>query len=66
MLVRRLLHRYGYRFRLHRTDLPGRPDIVLGVSEEEIGCIRARMFLAPARGLLLLARPEIKRFLLGT
>jgi DNA mismatch endonuclease Vsr len=27
--VRRLLHELGYRFRLHRRDLPGRPDIVL-------------------------------------
>lgn len=27
--VRKLLHRLGYRFRLHRTDLPGKPDIVL-------------------------------------
>jgi len=27
--VRSLLHRMGYRFRLHRRDLPGRPDIVL-------------------------------------
>lgn len=27
--VRSLLHRCGYRFRLHRKDLPGRPDIVL-------------------------------------
>lgn len=27
--VRRMLHRRGYRFRLHRRDLPGRPDIVL-------------------------------------
>ncbi len=27
--VRRLLHAMGYRFRLHRKDLPGRPDIVL-------------------------------------
>jgi DNA mismatch endonuclease (patch repair protein) len=27
--VRSLLHRLGYRFRLHRRDLPGRPDIVL-------------------------------------
>jgi DNA mismatch endonuclease (patch repair protein) len=24
-----LLHRLGYRFRLHRRDLPGSPDIVL-------------------------------------
>lgn len=29
MVVRSLLHRLGYRFRLHRKDLPGRPDIVL-------------------------------------
>ncbi len=24
-----MLHQLGYRFRLHRKDLPGRPDIVL-------------------------------------
>lgn len=28
-IVRSLLHRLGYRFRLHRRDLPGRPDVVL-------------------------------------
>lgn len=28
-IVRSMLHRMGYRFRLHRKDLPGRPDIVL-------------------------------------
>lgn len=27
--VRSLLHKLGYRFRLHRKDLPGKPDIVL-------------------------------------
>lgn len=27
--VRSLLHALGYRFRLHRRDLPGTPDIVL-------------------------------------
>ena len=27
--VRRLVHRLGYRFRLHRRDLPGTPDLVL-------------------------------------
>ena len=27
--VRSILHRLGYRFRLHAGDLPGRPDIVL-------------------------------------
>lgn len=29
LIVRRLLHAAGYRFRLHRKDLPGKPDIVL-------------------------------------
>ena len=29
LLVRSLLHRMGYRFRLHRKDLPGSPDMVL-------------------------------------
>ncbi len=28
-LVRSLLHRSGYRFRLHDKNLPGKPDIVL-------------------------------------
>ncbi len=27
--VRSILHHMGYRFRLHRKDLPGKPDIVL-------------------------------------
>lgn len=29
LVVRSLLHRAGFRFRLHVRDLPGRPDIVL-------------------------------------
>lgn len=29
LTVRRALHRMGYRFRLHRKDLPGHPDIIL-------------------------------------
>jgi DNA mismatch endonuclease (patch repair protein) len=29
MVVRSLLHRMGYRFRLHGRKLPGRPDVVL-------------------------------------
>ena len=28
LAVRKLLHAMGYRFRLHRRDLPGTPDIV--------------------------------------
>lgn len=29
VVVRKMLHGLGYRFRLHRRDLPGSPDIVL-------------------------------------
>ena len=29
LYIRSKLHRRGYRFRLHRKDLPGKPDIVL-------------------------------------
>lgn len=28
MIVRRIAHQLGYRFRLHRRDLPGTPDLV--------------------------------------
>src|SRR6185436_14331986 len=29
LVVRRLVHELGFRFRLHRRDLPGSPDLVL-------------------------------------
>jgi DNA mismatch endonuclease (patch repair protein) len=29
LIVRRLLHDTGFRYRLHRKDLPGRPDLYL-------------------------------------
>ncbi|WP_092224963.1 very short patch repair endonuclease [Desulforhopalus singaporensis] len=38
MIVRSLLHRMGYRFRLHRRDLPGTPDIVLPKHKIVIFC----------------------------
>jgi DNA mismatch endonuclease (patch repair protein) len=41
MLVRRLVHSLGYRYRLHRHDLPGRPDLVFSRSRKIIfvhGC----------------------------
>lgn len=28
MVVRRMLYKLGYRYRLHRKDLPGKPDLV--------------------------------------
>jgi DNA mismatch endonuclease (patch repair protein) len=29
MIVRSIVHRLGFRYRLHKKDLPGKPDIVL-------------------------------------
>jgi len=39
--VRRLVHRLGYRYRLHRRDLPGAPDLVFPARRKVIfvhGC----------------------------
>lgn len=41
MAVRSLVHQMGYRFRLHRSDLPGKPDIVFPARRKVIfvhGC----------------------------
>lgn len=41
LIVRSLAHRLGYRFRLHRKDLPGKPDLVFGSRRKVIfvhGC----------------------------
>ena len=41
MRVRRLAHRLGYRFRLHVTNLPGKPDLVFASRQKVIfvhGC----------------------------
>ena len=54
MLMRRALHRLGYRYRLHRPDLPGRPDLALASRRKALfingcfwhlhsGCGRARI-----------------------
>src|SRR5690348_9917225 len=29
IVVRTIVHRMGYRYRLHKNDLPGKPDLVL-------------------------------------
>ncbi|MFO1028470.1 MAG: very short patch repair endonuclease [Acetobacteraceae bacterium] len=41
LFVRRLLHGFGYRYRLYRRDLPGRPDIAFPARRKVIyvhGC----------------------------
>jgi DNA mismatch endonuclease, patch repair protein len=41
LAVRRIVHALGYRYRLNRRDLPGKPDLVFGPSRKVIfvhGC----------------------------
>jgi DNA mismatch endonuclease, patch repair protein len=41
LALRSLIHRLGYRFRLHRKDLPGKPDLVFPSRQKVIfvhGC----------------------------
>lgn len=41
MLVRSLVHNMGYRYRLHKAGLPGKPDLVFGPRKKVIfvhGC----------------------------
>ncbi len=41
MIVRKLVHGMGHRYRLHRKDLPGKPDLVFGPKKKVIfvhGC----------------------------
>ena len=41
LIVRKLAHKLGYRFRLHRKDLPGKPDLVFPARKKVIfvhGC----------------------------
>lgn len=41
MIVRQMVHSMGYRYRLHRNDLPGKPDLVFGPRRKVIfvhGC----------------------------
>ncbi|WP_213378867.1 very short patch repair endonuclease [Allochromatium tepidum] len=55
-VVRSLLHAMGYRFRLHRNELPGKPDIVLPKYRKAIfihGC-----FWHGHAGCRRAARPE--------
>ena len=54
MIVRRLLHAMGYRYRLHQSDLPGSPDIVLARHRKVIfvhGCFWHRHDCADGRKL---------------
>ena len=57
MVVRRLVHQMGYRYRLHQNDLPGKPDLVSASPECHL---RAWVLLVPARQELLQSGKEAK------
>jgi DNA mismatch endonuclease, patch repair protein len=53
MQVRSLLHRLGYRYALHRRDLPGVPDLVFPSGRKIVlvqGCFYPGRFLNPGDG----------------
>ncbi len=62
--VRSVLHRLGLRFRLHRRDLPGRPDIVLARHRTVV--FGPRMLLASACEMPLCIQPEEQHGILVT
>jgi DNA mismatch endonuclease Vsr len=61
--IREMLHSLGYRFRLHKRDLPGKPDIVFTAKRKAIevrGCFWHGHGCHPL-GLLPKARPDYWR-----
>ena len=60
--VRRLVHSIGYRYRLHATKLPGRPDLVFGARRKVIfvhGCFW-HCHDSPLRKLTRLPKARLK------
>jgi DNA mismatch endonuclease (patch repair protein) len=54
LIVRRLVHVLGYRFRLHRAGLPGRPDLVFVANRKIIfvhGCFWHRHSCSKGRSI---------------
>jgi DNA mismatch endonuclease (patch repair protein) len=63
LLVRRMIHRSGYRYRLHCTNLPGKPDLVFPGRKKVIfvhGCFWHRH---PSCGLARLPKSRLSFWL---
>ncbi len=52
LIVRRLVYSLGYRYRLHRKDLPGKPDLVFGPARKIIFVHGCFWHLHPKSGCL--------------
>jgi DNA mismatch endonuclease Vsr len=53
LIVRRILHKSGFRYRLHEKKLPGKPDIVFVANRKVIfvhGCFGIYMLIVRERG----------------
>ena len=68
MIVRRLVHGMGYRYRLHRKNLPGRPDLTFASKRAVIfvhGCFwhlhRGCRNNRPPKSRLAYWRPKLER-----
>ncbi|RQH09540.1 DNA mismatch endonuclease Vsr [Bradyrhizobium sp. RP6] len=60
LLVRKILFAHGFRYRLHRRDLPGNPDIVFSRQKKAVlvhGCFWHRHD-CPAGRKLPISKPE--------
>ena len=58
LAVRRLVHSMGYRYRLHRHDLPGRPDMVFPARHKVIFVHGCFWHQHPDTGCKLAHRPK--------
>ena len=58
LTVRRLVHSMGYRYRLHRHGLPGRPDMVFAASRKVIFVHGCFWHQHPDPGCKLTHRPK--------
>ena len=67
LTVRRLLHGMGYRYRIHRKDLPGKPDLVFPAQRKAIfvhGCFwhaHGCRFGQPPKSRLTYWLPKLER-----
>ena len=61
LVVRRLVYSLGYRFRLHRKNLPGKPDLVFGPRRKIIFVHGCFWHLHPKDDCLDSRRPKSNR-----
>jgi len=61
LVVRRIVHALGFRYRLHRKDLPGKPDLVFGSRRKVIFVHGCFWHMHPMQGCLDARVPKSNR-----